>query len=100
MLQGALIGLIVALAMFFWQKRQAKLGTGLAGAIEGALVPGEPLTLGEIASRVGKASFLGRGEVAQSLNALHAVGKVRIHPAPEGTPQLQKVDHIRYERIA
>ncbi|MBL9111601.1 MAG: hypothetical protein JNM74_20100, partial [Myxococcales bacterium] len=57
MLQGALIGLVVALAMFFWQKRQAKLGTGLAGAIEGALVPGEPLTLGEIASRVGKASF-------------------------------------------
>jgi N-acetyl-gamma-glutamyl-phosphate reductase len=36
MLQGALIGLVVALAMFFWNKRQAKLGTGVAGTIESA----------------------------------------------------------------
>jgi hypothetical protein len=98
MLQGALIGLVVALAMFFWNKRQAKLGTGVAGTIETALAAGERLTLAEVA-RVGKPSFFGRGEVAQALNALHSVGKVRIHDAPEGTPQLQKVDHIRYERI-
>ena len=99
MLKGALIGLVVALAMFFWNKRQAKLGTGVAGTIESALAAGERLTLAEVAARVGKPSFFGRGEVAQALNALHSVGKVRIHDAPEGTPQLQKVDHIRYERI-
>jgi hypothetical protein len=28
------------------------------------------------------------------------VGKVRILPAPEGTPQMKKVDFIRYERIS
>lgn len=100
MLQGALIGLVVAIAMFFWQRRQAKLGTGLAGAVVSVLAPGEVLSLDEIAQRVGRPSFFGRGEVAQALNALLAVGKVRVHPAPEGTPQLQKVKLVRYERVA
>lgn len=99
MLQGALIGLVVALAMVFWNRRQAKLGTGLAGAVESALAGAGRLTLAEIAQRVGKDSFIGRGEVAQALNALASVNKVCIHPAPEGTPQLEKVDHIRYERV-
>ena len=27
------------------------------------------------------------------------VGKVRIIQAPEGTAQLEKVNHIRYERV-
>ena len=99
MLQGALIGLVVAIAMYFWNKRQAKLGAGLPGSIERALEVGESQPLAEVARRVGKDSFLGRGEVAQALNALNAVNKVRIHPAPDGTPQLEKVNLIRYERI-
>lgn len=100
MLQGALIGLVVAIAMFLWRRHQAKLGTGLAGTVVSVLASGDALTLDEIAQRVGRLSLFGRGEVAQALNALHAVGKVRIHPAPKGTPQLQKVNLIRYERIA
>ncbi|MDQ3031522.1 MAG: hypothetical protein M3Y87_03830 [Myxococcota bacterium] len=99
MLQGAVIGLIVGLAMFFWNRRNAKLGTGLAGTIEEALTGREPQTLAEVASSVGKDSFIGRGEVAQALNALASVNKVRIHQAPDGTPQMKKVDFIRYERI-
>ncbi len=100
MLQGALIGLIVAVVMMFMQRRNAKNGTGIAGNLERVLAERGALTLSEAATAVGKGSFMGRGEVAQALNALSSVGKVRIIQAPEGTPQLQKVDHIRYERVA
>lgn len=99
MLQGAIIGIIVAVVMIFIQRRNAKAGTGLAGEVERALASGSALTLHEVAEAVGKNSFLGRGQVAQNLNALSMVGKVRIIQAPEGTPQLQKVNHIRYERV-
>lgn len=100
MLQGALIGLIVALVMMFIQRRNAKKGTGVAGQLERVLAERSALTLAEAAEAVGKNTFMGRGEVAQALNALSSVGKVRILPAPEGTPQLKKVDLIRYERIS
>ncbi|MEP7125111.1 MAG: hypothetical protein ABJE95_29545 [Byssovorax sp.] len=100
MLQGAIIGLVVALVMMFIQRQNAKKGTGIAGQLERALGERGPLTLTEAAEAVGKTSFMGRGEVAQALNALSSVGKIRILPAPEGTPQLEKVDLIRYERIS
>ncbi len=99
MIQGALIGLIVALVMAFMQRQNAKKGTGLAGQLEQTLAQGSSLTLAEVAAAVGKDTFMGRGEVAQALNALASVNKVRIIPAPEGTPQLKKVELIRYERI-
>ena len=100
MLQGAIIGLIVALVMMFIQRQKAKNGTGVAGQLERVLAERSALTLSEAAEAVGKNTFMGRGEVAQALNALSSVGKVRILPAPEGTPQLKKVDLIRYERIS
>lgn len=58
------------------------------------------MTLAEVQAAVGKTSFLGRGEVVQALGALVSVQKVRVHEAPEGTPQMKKVDFIRYEHIA
>lgn len=100
MLQGALIGLVVALVMMFIHRRNAKNGTGLAGQLERALAERNALTLHEAAEAVGKNTFFGRGEVAQALNGLLSVNKVRVIPAPEGTPQLKKVDFIRYERIS
>ena len=99
MIQGAIIGLVVGLVMFLWNRRNAQQGTGLAGTIEEAMRGREPLTLAEVAQAVNKPSFFGRGEVAQALNALVSVQKVRVLDAPEGTPQLKKVDFIRYERI-
>ena len=99
MLQGAIIGLVVALGMVLWRRHQAQQGTGLAGEIERALSQKAPMTLAEVAESVGKNTFLGKGEVAQSLNALASINKVKIHLAPEGTPQLSKVDFIRYELI-
>ena len=99
MIQGALIGLIVGIVVMLWNRRNAQKGTGLAGSIEQAMLGRGPLTLAEVAQTVSRDSFLGRGQVAQALNALASVQKVRIHQAPEGTPQLKKVDFIRYERV-
>jgi hypothetical protein len=100
MIQGAIIGLVVGLGMMLWHRRNAQKGTGLAGSIEDAIRGRGPMTLAEVAEAVGKGSFFGRGEVAQALNALVSVQKVRQHPAPEGTPQLKKVDFIKYEHVA
>lgn len=100
MLQGAIIGLVVGLGMFFWRRHQAQQGTGLAGSIEAAMRGHPPKTLAEVAESVGKNSFFGKGEVAQSLNAMVSIDKVRVHQAPDGTPQLEKVNHIRYELIS
>jgi len=100
MIQGAIIGVVVALAMMFWNRRNAQQGTGLAGQIETALRGHPPATLDEVAQLVGKKGFMARGEVAQALNALVSVNKVRVIDAPEGTPQLKKVDFIRYEIVA
>jgi hypothetical protein len=35
-----------------------------------------------------------------ALNALVEQGKIRVLPAPGGTPQLQKVNFIKYELTA
>lgn len=96
MLQGALIGLVVSIVMLLWNRHQASRGTGLAGEIERALQGRGGLTLAEVAAAVNRASFFGRGQVAQALNGLLSVGKVVQHDAPPGTPQLEKVNHIRY----
>lgn len=100
MLTGAIIGCVVAVAIMMMNRSKAKQGTGLPGQLEQTLRGKEPMTLKQIATLVGKDTFMGRGEVAQALAALQAIGKVRTNPAPEGTPQLKKVDFITYEVIA
>lgn len=97
MLTGAIIGCVVAVVMIVINQSKAKSGTGLPGQIETTLRGAGPLTLAQVAGKVGMDTFLGRGKVAQALGALHSVGKVKMTPAPEGTPQLKKVDFITYE---
>ena len=97
MLMGAIIGCVVAVIMIVMNQSKAKAGTGLPGQIETQLRGAGPLTLAQVAAKVGLDTFLGRGKVAQALGALHGVGKVKLTPAPEGTPQLKKVDFITYE---
>lgn len=99
MLTGALIGFAVAVAMIVMNKSQAKAGTGLPGEIAQAMRGKGPMTLKQIAALVGKDSLMGRGKVAQAIHGLHSAGKLVMTPAPPGTPQLQKVDHITYEVV-
>ncbi|APR80525.1 Hypothetical protein A7982_05872 [Minicystis rosea] len=68
----------------------------LALSIEPILRERGPLTLPELATAMGMGGFYARGKVALALNDLAVAGQVEIIPAPEGTPQLQKVNHIRY----
>ena len=100
MLTGAIIGCVVAVVMSVMNKSKAKAGTGLPGKIETMLRGAGPLTLAQVAERVGLGSFMGRGKVVQALAALQSVGKVKMTPAPEGTPQLKKVDFITYEVVS
>ncbi|MEO8548978.1 MAG: hypothetical protein ABI678_03370 [Kofleriaceae bacterium] len=99
MLTGALIGITVAIAMMLVTRSKAKAGTGLPGQIEQAMRGKGPMTMPAIAALVGKASFMGRGQVAQAVNALHSANKVKMTPAPPGTPQLQKMNVITYETV-
>lgn len=99
MLTGAIIGVVVALAIMVMNKSKAKSGTGLPGQVEQVLRGAGPMTLKQISVHVRKDSFMGRGDVAQALAALQSIGKIKTNPAPDGTPQLKKVDFITYEAI-
>jgi hypothetical protein len=99
MLTGAIIGCVVVLVMMVMNKSKAKSGTGLPGKVEEVLRASGRLNLKDIAARVGKDSFMGRGDVAQALAALQSIGKIKTNPAPDGTPQLKKVDFITYEAV-
>lgn len=100
MIPGAIIGVIVAISIMLVNQRRARQGTGLPGEVEAALRRLGPSTLAEVAAAVGKSSFFGRGSVVQALAALQTTGRVRVIDAPPGTPQLKKVDVVRYEVTA
>lgn len=89
---GVALGLVVA-----GELRRKKTGA-LAPRILDVLARRGPSTLAEIATELGMSSFLGRGNVVLALNEQVAAGNVVVIPAPEGTPQLQKVHVIRYAR--
>lgn len=50
----------------------------------------------ELAGGLGMGGFLARGKVALALNELVNTGRVEVIDASRGTPQLEKVNHIRY----
>jgi len=69
----------------------------LAPLIESTLRAHGALTLPALTEAAGLKGFSARGKVALAVNALASEGKVRTIPAPDGTPQLQKVNFIKYE---
>ncbi len=73
---------------------------GAGAAIEAALRAQGALTLPALTEAVGLKGFSARGKVILALNDMVAQGKVRTIPAPDGTPQLQKVNFIKYELAA
>jgi hypothetical protein len=82
----------IGIAVRITRRRNAKL----APSIEAQLRQGGPQTLPALAGALGMGGFFSRGKVVLALNELVAAGRVEMIPAPEGTPQLQKVNHIQY----
>ncbi|HMF42555.1 MAG TPA: hypothetical protein VKQ32_17910 [Polyangia bacterium] len=91
------ISLATALGVVIANVLQRKRNQKLAPAIEAALRAQGPLTLPVLSETVGFHGFMARGKVALALNDMVAQGKVRMIAAPNGTPQLQKVNHTKYE---
>lgn len=94
------VGMAAALGVLISQKLQAKKNKALMPAIEGTLRAQGALTLAGISDGIGMKGVMARGKVAMALNDMVTQGKVRVIPAPQGTPQLQKVNFIKYELIA
>lgn len=88
------IGVGIGLAIH--QSRQSKKNASLSVQITAALGAKGPRTLAELSEDVGLPGFMGRGRVAIALGEMQQSGAVLIIEAPEGTPQLKKVDFIRY----
>lgn len=94
------VGVSVALGTFIASRLQAKKNQALSPAIEAALRAQGALTLPALTEAVGLKGFSARGKVILALNDMVAQGKVRTIAAPDGTPQLQKVNFIKYELTA
>ncbi|MCP4504154.1 MAG: hypothetical protein GY822_29880 [Deltaproteobacteria bacterium] len=87
------VGVSIGLAIV--SMRQRKGNASLAPTILEKLAS-QPRTLPNLANELGMGSFMARGKVAMALNQLVAEGLVALIPAPSGTPQMQKVNHIEY----
>jgi hypothetical protein len=91
---GGIAGAVAAYVVSVAQKKKNKQ---MAPTIEAALRAQGALTLPALAEAIGFNGFMARGKVALALNDMVTQKKVRVIPAPDGTPQLQKVNHIKYE---
>jgi hypothetical protein len=90
-------GIAGAVAAYLVSVSQRKKNQKLAPTIEATLRAQGALTLPALAEAIGFKGFMARGKVALALNDMVTQKKVRVTPAPDGTPQLQKVNHIKYE---
>jgi hypothetical protein len=92
-------GVGIAIGVLIAQRIQRRKNAKLVPAIEAALREQGALTLPALAEAVGLGGFLARGRVAMALNDLAAQKRLKTIPAPDGTPQLQKINFIKYELI-
>lgn len=91
---GPGIGAAIGVGVAFWLMGRRK--AELAPRIEPALKERGPLTLPELQAALDMNGFYKRGKVVMVLGAMVQEGKVEEIPAPEGTPMLERVNHIRY----
>jgi hypothetical protein len=91
---GAITGAAAAYAVSVSQRKKSQQ---LAPSIEAALRANGAMTLPALAEAIGFKGFMARGKVALALNEMVTQKKLRVIPAPDGTPQLQKVNHVKYE---
>jgi len=95
MLVGIAVG--AAVAMVVAGRLQRKKNDKLIPSIETALRAQGAMTLPALTEAVGMKGFTARGKVAMALSQLVAKGAIETIPAPEGTPQLQKINFIKYQ---
>ena len=87
------VGLIVWLAAY--QGRQRRTNHELAERIERVLRDGER-SLPEIIQALGMGGFDAHATVGAALDEMINAGRVTRIPAPEGTPDVEKVKRIKY----
>ena len=91
------VGMAGALGAYLATRIQARKNKTLIPAIETALRAQGALTLPGLSDTLGMKGLMARGKVVMALNEMFTKGKVRVIPAPDATPQLQKVNFIKYE---
>ena len=93
---GIASGVGVAIGLGIHQALQSRKNRGLGERVTTALQARNDRTLRELAEELGMGGFLGRGKVFNALTEMTNAGALEVLPVPEGTPQLKKVDFIRY----
>jgi hypothetical protein len=91
------VGVAAALGVVIAQLIQKRRNQKLIPTIEAALRAQGPLTLPALSEAIGFKGFMARGKVTLALADMVRLGKVRTIAAPDGTPQLQKINFIKYE---
>lgn len=87
-------GVVIAMIIVF--VLQSRRNAKLISQLEPKLRERGPLTLPELEEALGSKGFYKRGKIVLALNDAISAGRLEAVPAPPGTPQLQKVKHIRY----
>lgn len=91
------LGVAAGLGGFAATRIRRKRNQVLALSIEAALRAQGALTLPALTDALGLKGFSARGKVIMALGDMVSRGRVRTIAAPDGTPQLQKVNSIKYE---
>ncbi len=91
-----ILGVCIALAVGVAAARQQRQGQAFSAQVRPLLQTRGALTLPELEQALGVKGLIARGKVVTALNALIAQKRVLVIEAPAGTPQLQKVNFIRY----
>jgi hypothetical protein len=87
----------VGIGLAIHRARQSKQNESLGTRIEAAIRERGPRTLAELSEDLGMKGIMGRGKIFNALNELVPAKRIERVDAPEGTPQLKKVDFIRYK---
>lgn len=92
---GGATGVAVAIGLAINAVLQRRRNRNVWGALEPVLRQG-PATLGELTEATGMTGLMAKGKLVLALQEATTDGRLDVQPAPEGTPQLDKVKFIKY----
>jgi len=94
---GLGVGGAIAIPIALWfRSRRKKAQAELVTEIEAKLNGTDGVSVPALADALGMKGLAANGKILMALNDLIKLEKVEVIPAPEGTPMLKKIDHIRY----